>query len=160
MLTIQMYPTHPLPLPDSTLPLPLLLKQRTNCGRALWSISSLESKSISSLQFNLSNRVTENSTNFLWNLSNGIPHNTTLLYTQAPKCQRISIGLPIAKKERFYFLKCALVLNSMYGPPIDQSCRRSNYLQGETPKLAFTPIKKKEKKNTIGYIRRIRDILQ
>ena len=49
----------------------------------------------------ISNRVTENSTNFLWNLSNGIPHNTTL-YIQAPKCQRISIGLPIAKKEVFF----------------------------------------------------------
>ena len=42
-------------------------------------------------------------------------------------------------KKRFSFLKFALVLTSVSGPAIDQSCRMSNDLQGEITYISFYP---------------------
>ena len=78
----------------------------------------------------ISNRVTENSTNFLWNLSNGIPHNTTLYIYRRQSVKEFQLVCQLPKK-RFSFLKFALVLTSLSGPPTDQSCKMSNNLQGE-----------------------------
>ena len=92
----------PLPLIDSTLPLPPSAQTKDQLWQSTGQFPLLNHNPSQFPHYNsISNQVTENSKNFLWNLSNDIPHNTTL-YIQAPKCQRISIGLPIAKKEVFF----------------------------------------------------------
>ena len=121
----------PLPLIDSTLPLPPSAQTKDQLWQSTGQFPLLNHNPSQFPHYNsISNRVTENSTNFLWNLSNGIPHNTTLYIYRRQSVKEFQLVCQLPKK-RFSFHKCALVLTSVFGPPTDKSCKMSNNLQGE-----------------------------